>query len=306
MTRALWLALAGGAASAMLFAGPITGVPGLAFLTLFAALPIAIAALSTRSDLAEITVAAGALPVALLGWESAVMYLAVTALPALGLGRLAVRTDGQGRPTPLGILVTAGTGLALGVLIAGLAWLQVRFGGFATGFQAVLESAGIIDQGMSGLTPEGAAQMERFVAVMPGLMASSWLAMHALNAALAQSLLVRRGLNARPPGGLEGLTLPLWVGVLAAATLVVATVAPDPWALLALNALAVLGLPMILLGLAVVHSFAGTRRSPAIWLVAVYALAILLGWPFAIIALLGLIDQWVGLRRHLGGGGPTS
>jgi hypothetical protein len=67
------------------------------------------------------------------------------------------------------------------------------------------------------------------------------------------------------------------------------------------NAMIVLGVPFCLAGLAVVHAFAGRLARPSMPLAAFYMLLGLFGWPLLLLALLGLLDVPLGLRRRLGG-----
>ena len=61
----------------------------------------------------------------------------------------------------------------------------------------------------------------------------------------------------------------------------------------------VLAVPFCLAGLAVLHTIARRFPRPAMLLVVFYVLAGLFGWPLLLIALLGLLDSSLGLRRRL-------
>ena len=57
--------------------------------------------------------------------------------------------------------------------------------------------------------------------------------------------------------------------------------------------------PFCLAGLAVLHAAARRLRHPSTVLVGFYTLAGLFGWPFLVVAVLGLLESWLGLRRRL-------
>jgi hypothetical protein len=61
----------------------------------------------------------------------------------------------------------------------------------------------------------------------------------------------------------------------------------------------VLAVPFCLAGLAVLHTVARRFSRPAIPLVTFYVLAGVFGWPLLLVALLGLLDSPLGLRRRL-------
>ena len=64
------------------------------------------------------------------------------------------------------------------------------------------------------------------------------------------------------------------------------------------NVLIVLAVPFCLAGLAVLHTVARRFPRPAVTLTVFYLLAGVLGWPLLLIALLGLLDSPLGLRRR--------
>ena len=70
----------------------------------------------------------------------------------------------------------------------------------------------------------------------------------------------------------------------------------------ALNAALVLALPFLFTGLAVVHMFAGLRRGPKAklaFLVGFYVFMMLTQWLTLIVVGLGVVEEWVGLRRRI-------
>ena len=66
-----------------------------------------------------------------------------------------------------------------------------------------------------------------------------------------------------------------------------------------INVMIVLAVPFCLSGLAVLHTVARRFSRPAVPLVTFYVLAVVFGWPLLLIAVLGLLDSPLGLRRRL-------
>jgi hypothetical protein len=89
--------------------------------------------------------------------------------------------------------------------------------------------------------------------------------------------------------------VPRWLApVLAIA--VVAALLPNEIGVIGANAAVIAALPFMLVGLAVLHSV--SRRWPArgLALGLIYVTTIILGWPAIVVAVLGLVDQWLPLR----------
>jgi len=134
--------------------------------------------------------------------------------------------------------------------------------------------------------------------VIPGVVASSWMVMAVINAALAQGLLARFKVNWRPSPELAALDLPLWLS--AAFALAAAMTALGGAArFLGINALIALVVPFTLAGLGVLHAAVRHLAHPAMALVVFYTLAGLFGWPLLVAAIIGLFEPWLGLRRRL-------
>jgi uncharacterized protein YybS (DUF2232 family) len=60
-----------------------------------------------------------------------------------------------------------------------------------------------------------------------------------------------------------------------------------------------LAVPFCLAGLAVIHALARRLSRPAIPLVTFYVLVGVFGWPLLLVALLGVLESSLGLRRRL-------
>ena len=64
------------------------------------------------------------------------------------------------------------------------------------------------------------------------------------------------------------------------------------------NLVMILAVPYFLVGLAVAHSLVARLPSPGMLLAVFYIVVIFSGWAMMAIAGVGLIEQWVGLRRR--------
>ena len=60
-----------------------------------------------------------------------------------------------------------------------------------------------------------------------------------------------------------------------------------------------LSVPFCLAGLAVLHAAARRLTHPVMALVGFYTVAAMFGWPFLAVAVLGLLESWLGLRHRL-------
>ena len=195
---------------------------------------------------------------------------------------------------PPGLLTAWLTGLGL----AAAAVTFVFFGG-PQGMQAALREAlaPALDRRLGEITPE-LDELLAFVAfIFPGIIATSWMVMTASNGILAQGLLARFGASWRPSPDLAALALPMWIAALLAVASG-ATLLGGTARFIGVNVLIVLAVPFCLAGLAVLHAVARRFPRPAVTLTVFYLLAGVLGWPLLLIALLGLLDSPLGLRRR--------
>lgn len=301
------VALACGSVGACLYLAVTLGSPGGLVLVYMTQLPLFIAGLWLGAGAAALAGLTGALILLaasdLLG---AAIFAAVNAVPVALLVRQALlaRRAGDGTVVwyPPGLLTAWVTALAL----AGLAAALLLAGG-PEGLQATLR--GVVAEALDRIAqpplPNRDQVAETLATGIPGLIAASWMLMLVANAALAQGLLARFGANWRPSPDLAGLGLPRWVplalGVAAAALMVGG--APR---FIGINTLITLSVPFCLAGLAVLHAAARRLSHPAMALVGFYTIGALFGWPFVAVAILGLLESWLGLRHRLASPGSWS
>jgi hypothetical protein len=192
-----------------------------------------------------------------------------------------------------GLLTAWLTGLGLAAIAA-----SVLLGG-PEGVQAALREvlAPVLSRHVDENIPEHAELLGFLAFVLPGVVASSWMVMTISNGSLAQGLLSRFGASWRPSPDLAALGLPMWIPVLLAFA-AGATALGGTARFLGINVMIVLAVPFCLAGLAVLHTLARRFSRPAIPLVTFYVLAGVFGWPLLVVALLGLLDSSLGLRRR--------
>lgn len=293
-------AAACGAVAACLYLTVILSTPGALILVYLTQLPLFVAGLWLGAAAAAIAGATGTVVLLaasdLLG---AAMFAALNAAPVALLVRQALlarrREDGAFAWYPPGRLAAWLSGLAL----FGIAAAFLILGG-AEGLQSSLRDvvAHALDRMSGREMPNRDAVAAGVAMVIPGIVAASWMVMAVVNAALAQGVLARFNLNWRPSPSLAALALPIWLtaafGLAAAATLF-----PGAARFLGINAMIALFVPFCLAGLAVLHVAVRRLSQPTMALVSFYTVSLLFGWPFLAVAVLGLLEHWLGLRRRL-------
>ena len=195
---------------------------------------------------------------------------------------------------PPGLLAAWLTGLGL-VAVAGM----LVFLGGPQGMEGALREvlAPVFDRRAEEIAPEHNELLASIAFILPAIVATSWMVMTTTNGCLAQGLLARFGASWRPSPDLAALSLPAWISMVlavAAAAILVGGTAR----FVGVNVTIVLAVPFCLAGLAVLHTLARRFPRPTVTLVTFYVLAAVFGWPLLVVALLGLLDSPLGLRRR--------
>lgn len=151
----------------------------------------------------------------------------------------------------------------------------------------------------------------RMAPLLAGFLLSVYLLMIVANAAMTQGILNRAGLSLRPSPSYVALALPRWLSGALAAALIVAFL-PGTAGILGRNAVMVLSIPFLLLGLTVIHTLSRRTPNPGMVLVAFYfALFLLVAMAdislpvLALLTLLGLAEQWMSLRQRFTASGTN-
>ena len=294
------VALACGAGGAVLYLAVVLGTPGALILVYLTQLPLFLAGLWLGTGAASLAGATAVLVlVAISDLLDAAVFAALNAAPVVFLVRQALlarrRDDGTLAWYPPGLLTAWLTAFALG----GMAVAVLLFGG-PQGLQAALQGvvSHLLDRVVQRPLPRREQIVEGLALVIPGIVAASWMVMSVANGVLAQGLLVRFGASWRPSPDLAQLGLPLWVPV-ALGFAVAAALVGGTARFVGINMMIALSVPFGLAGLAVLHLAVRRLPNPGLALAGFYTMAGLFGWPFLVIAVLGLLESGLGLRRRI-------
>ena len=298
-----------GVVSAFLYLAVMFGGAGALILGYLAPLPLFLMGLWLGSTATVIAGLAGT--AAVLAVSSSLLvalaYLVTGAFPVILVVRQAllarVAADGGIEWYPPGRLLMGLTGMGFAALLGAVVLTLDQPGGLEGAVRNTLSR--MVEQ-LFAAQGQPAPDPETFwmAEVLPGMVVVSWLIMTIVNGALAQGALMRFGRNRRPPMRLADLELPRWLSPAFLATVLAASAAPDPIGFLALNTALILALPFAFAGLSVVHAAARSRSAKVPILIGFYMFLFLFGWPIMLMVGLGMIEQWIGLRRRLRPAGP--
>lgn len=319
MGRTALLAIVGGLASALYFVALGLGTAGFASGMLmvvgyFAQLPLFLVGFSLGVSPALMAAGTAVLIVGLgAGMAPALLYAMTNAAPVLVVTRqflLSRQTAGATEWYPYGRLVSDVTvlGLAGAGTIAALALIGA--GGLLGPLQDTLGPP--LAAMMAEVVPPEQANETRevvdaFLEVMPGFFLVSWLLMILLNGAMAQGLLTSSNRAIRPTPRLSEMYLPDWLAIAFGFALLIALAAPGDLGFIGTNLTIALCAPFALGGLATVHTVSLRWRARLLMLIVFYILFVTTPWMAPGTVILGVADQWFGLRRRYAppGGGAT-
>lgn len=137
------------------------------------------------------------------------------------------------------------------------------------------------------------------VPFFPGSVAAFWVLSLLSNTIIAQALLAKGGRNLRPSPRLRELLLPDWLSWALVLAALVALISSGEMEYIGRNLTLTLAVPFFFLGLSVVHKLAAQTPLPGALLALIYMVTIFSGWFALIIAGLGVLEQWVGLKDRM-------
>jgi len=194
-------------------------------------------------------------------------------------------------------------GLLAGILVLTIGYDQEAY---RDTIRQILEHSTLkeLDRNGTVFTEEAIASLSSVLArALPATFAIIWFTITLFNLWIAALIVDASGRALRPWPDLRGFELPnalvpLFAGALAASFL------PGLPGLLATGLAGALLFAYVLQGLAVIHLYSHGLPFRAVLLTAVYLGILLLGWVALVVAILGLAEPLLGLRRR--GQPPTS
>ncbi len=312
MPREALIAAGGGLLSATAAMAFLSGVPGALVIVYLAPLPLFLVGFGLGSRAATIAAGTGFVATGLMGgWLAGGLFGLVQALPAWLVVRLAMlrrsaATDGDDAATdewyPPGQVLCALTLLGATLLVVAALATEGSLKGLVT------EQLDVMLQSMaSHIGPAERVQVIDMMApLFPGAAVTSWVVMTVLNAALAQGALVRLERNIRPSPAYIALQLPQWMSWPLVAAAALALLGSGEMEYMGRNLAMVMAVPYFLLGLAVLHGLAHQVAFTGLLLVSFYLVILISGWAALVVAGIGVLEQWIGLRDRFGIGGATA
>jgi hypothetical protein len=312
MIAILLIALAAGAASALMFASIISGALISLLLFYLAPLPLMVAAIGWGPLSASIGGIAAAIGLgAIFGLPYCIAFVIMVALPAWWLGHLAllgrpITPDvpaGNGTPPaptdlewyPVGrILLWISASVALTTMAA-----MLTLGSDAATITETMRRGGLRILELTGSAPTADTEqlVTALVAIAPSAAAIVEMTTLTLSLWLAAKITATSGRLHRPWPDLKNVELP----PMTLAALCVAIAFCFAGGLLALVAQIVttaLMMAYALTGFAVLHTLTLAFKSRAFLLGCTYAIVVMFAWPVLLMALVGLADAVFGLRRR--------
>jgi hypothetical protein len=320
MIAILLIALAAGAASALMFASIISGALISLLLIYFAPLPLMVAALGWGPLAATIggIMAATGLG-AIFGLSLCIAFAIMMALPAWWLGHLVLlgRPVANGAPSgngaapvsptlewyPIGRLLLWIAGFAVLITMATLLTLGTDAATITETLRAsLLRILGLRDAASGD---EITQRIDAFVMIAPALGTNSTIIMLTLNLWLAARIAAISGRLLRPWPDLKSVDLPPMTFVALSAAIAFCF-SGGLLAMLAQAATAALMMTYALTGFAVLHTLTLGSRNRGLWLSCTYATVVVSGgWLVVAMLALGLADAVFGIRqRYLRGRPP--
>ncbi|MGD9500943.1 MAG: DUF2232 domain-containing protein [Methyloceanibacter sp.] len=311
MPTPLVIGAGAGLVAAALFASAATATALAGVLFYLAPLPLCLAGLGWGAAAGLVSALTGSVVVAIaLGPAAAAIFALSIAAPIALLAHLALLSrpvpaaPGEGSAAlewyPPGRLV--GWAALIAGLLAALLVLVLGYDqdSYRESIREILSHSALKDLDTDGtlFTEENLAQIAGVIAwVLPAAFAIVWLTVTLFNLWLAGRIVDASGRALRPWPDLHALELPnafvlLFAGALAASFL------PGVAGLMATGLAGALLFAYALQGLAVIHVYSLGMPLRSVLLATVYLAILFLGWVVIAVAILGLAEPSLGLRRR--------
>lgn len=302
MSRDHLIAVGGGLVCALLYLSVMSGSTGAILFTYLSQLPLFLVGLSLGLTPAAIAciVAAGAIAVG-ANFAAAGLFCVLSAAPVLILVRQGLVSrprahGGQVEWYPPGLLLSWLTGYGLVLFAITLLALLGSEGGIEGAARGYIEAT-LGNISAAAADPRFDRVIQSFIRYFPAIVVTTWLVMVVINAALAQNMLKQFKRNRRPSPKFADLELPGWM-ITGLAVVVLVSFVPGRIGITGQNAALIIGLPFFFLGLAVIHAVSHRFGMRRLFLMAIYAILIMFGWPIIVVTGLGIVEQWAHFRRR--------
>jgi hypothetical protein len=312
MIAILVIALAAGAASALMFASIVSGALISLLLVYFAPLPLMVAALGWGPLAATIggIMAAAGLGV-FFGLPFCIAFAVLMALPAWWLGHLVLLGRAVSAPGPDAGVVSAATAMEwypvgrVLLWIAGFAVLITTATLLTFGSDAATITDTLREELLRVLGPRTATsgdeirqRVEAMVMIAPASATDSIMIMLTLNLWLAAKIAATSGRLHRPWPDLKSTYLPPMTLAAFSAAIAFCFAGGLP-AMLAQAVTAALLMTYALTGFAVLHTLTLGLKARTLWLSCTYAVIVVsAGWLVIAMVILGIADAVFGLRQR--------
>jgi hypothetical protein len=308
MQCAQLIPLGAGVIAALLHLSVTLGSPGAFMLAYFAQAPIVATGLALGFMPAAVAAAVAAVLVALgsPGVGALSLFILTSALPVLIIVYFAIQhrvrdaegEDGSVEWYPVGRLLGWLTALALLAFVVAYLIFLGSENGVRGAIETYLNNILAVMRGAQADTVVVDQLIATMAAVFPAVAAASWLLMIVVNGVMAQKFLTASGKNLRPIPVYSEIEAPLWpVAVIVLGALM--SIFGGNAGFFGINVMLIATIPFFFIGLAVLHSISAAWPGRLFLLMGAYLFMVLLVWPAAIIALLGLIEHWVRLRERM-------
>lgn len=308
MQRAQLIPLGAGVVAALLHLSVTLGSPGAFMLAYFAQAPIVATGLALGCMPAAVAAAIAAVLVALgsPGVGALSLFVLTSALPVLIIVYFAIQNrirDGEGEDGsvewyPVGRLLGWLTVLALVAFVAAYLVFLSAENGVRGATEMYLRNVLGALRNVQADTAAVDQLITTMAAIFPAVAAVSWLLMIVVNGVMAQKFLTASGKNLRPIPAYSEIEVPIWPAAVVIFGALVAIFGGNA-GFFGINVMLIGTIPFFFIGLAVLHSISAAWPGRLFLLVGAYLFLVLLVWPAAIIALLGLIEHWVRLRERM-------